>query len=694
MMEKRAKGSIKKLALNKYYINRNDLIFKSPTINWAFVVYSRNIVNIQHAFPYPLGATLTKNGCNFSVHHASPYPISLIIFDDNGNHTEHPFTEEYGTIKYTLIDDVTEHTVYGFKIIQDNEALLLLDPYAKALKNSPHYQVPYTAKQSWTLAQCVVVNNDFDWQESQRPMIPRSETILLETHVKGFTLLNSDVEESVRGTYLGLADPANIKHLKQQGITTVQLLPVAACMHEPHLLKMNMANYWGYNPIAFMAPDPRYAKSDAVNELKTAIRELHKNNIEVILDVVYNHTAEGGNGGTTFNLKGLDQDYYLHHHGNYTNYTGCGNTLDITHQPSLNLVMDTLRYWVEHYHIDGFRFDLAATLGREYDQFNPNNAFFKAVAQDPTLQKVKLIAEPWDIGPNGYQVGEFPDGWNECSDKFRDTTKSFWRGEQNYLKSIATRIMGSRDLVSASRWPHKLPVNYVSYHDGFTLQDLVSYKERHNHANGEDNRDGHGDNRSDNYGVEGETTNPRIIALREKQKRNMITTLLFSFGIPHLLAADACSHTQKGNNNAYCQDSDISWVNWKLDKHADEFKVWLADIIQARKTHMVPMINAFSGSKRTKQKVNWYTPEGNNMTHGDWHRAEALCLHLNIYDGEKELLIMINQSNVPTRFELPKSQHHNRWALVCNTQYSTIESKHVIFDYSLSALSIAIFNAE
>ncbi|RYU48085.1 glycogen debranching enzyme GlgX [Aliivibrio finisterrensis] len=651
-------------------------------------------MNIQHAFPYPLGATLTKNGCNFSVHHASPYPISLIIFDDNGNHTEHPFTEEYGTIKYTLIDDVTEHTVYGFKIIQDNEAFLLLDPYAKALKNSPHYQVSYTAKQSWTLAQCVVVNNDFDWQESQSPMIPRSETILLETHVKGFTLLNSDVEESVRGTYLGLADPANIKHLKQQGITTVQLLPVAACMHEPHLLKMNMVNYWGYNPIAFMAPDPRYAKSDAVNELKTAIRELHKNNIEVILDVVYNHTAEGGNGGTTFNLKGLDQDYYLHHHGNYTNYTGCGNTLDITHQPSLNLVMDTLRYWVEHYHVDGFRFDLAATLGREYDQFNPNNAFFKAVAQDPTLQKVKLIAEPWDIGPNGYQVGEFPDGWNECSDKFRDTTKSFWRGEQNYLKSIATRIMGSRDLVSASRWPHKLPVNYVSYHDGFTLQDLVSYKERHNHANGEDNRDGHGDNRSDNYGVEGETTNPRIIALREKQKRNMITTLLFSFGIPHLLAADACSHTQKGNNNAYCQDSDISWVNWKLDKHADEFKVWLADIIQARQTHMVPMINAFSGSKRTKQKVNWYTPEGNNMTHGDWHRAEALCLHLNIYDGEKELLIMINQSNVPTRFELPKSQHYNRWALVCNTQYSTIESKHVIFDYSLSALSIAIFNAE
>ena len=651
-------------------------------------------MNTHHAFPYPLGATLTRDGCNFSVHHTSASPVSLIIFNDDGTYCEYPFTAEYASIKYTFIDGITEHTAYGFKIIQDQEALLLLDPYAKALKNTPHYQVPYTAEQSWALAQSMVVDDQFDWQDTTNPMIPRAETILLETHVKGFTLLNPEVDEDVRGSYLGLADPASIAHLKQQGITTVQLLPVAACMHEPHLLEMDMVNYWGYNPISFMAPDPRYAKNDAVRELKTAIRELHKNNVEVILDVVYNHTAEGGNGGTIFNLKGLDQDYYLHHHGNYTNYTGCGNTLDITHQPSLNLVMDTLRYWVEHYHIDGFRFDLAATLGREYDQFNPNNAFFKAVAQDPILKKVKLIAEPWDIGPNGYQVGQFPDGWNECSDKFRDTAKSFWRGEQNYLKSIATRLMGSRDLVSASRWPHKLPVNYISYHDGFTLHDLVSYKERHNYANGEENRDGHGDNRSDNYGVEGPTSNPRIIALREKQKRNMMTTLLFSFGIPHLLAADACSHTQQGNNNAYCQDSDISWVNWTLNKEAQEFKAWLAEMIQARQTHMVPIINAFSGKNRTKQKVEWYTPEGNYMTHSDWHGAESLCLHLNIYEGEKELLIIINQSNVPTRFELPKPKKYSRWSLICNTQDTKIKTKQLIFDYSLSPLSIAIFNAE
>lgn len=691
MMEKHAKGSIKKPALNRHYS-----FIKKPNNELGFccLFSKRNIVNTHHAFPHPLGATLTPDGCNFAVHHASKFPISLIIFNDDGSHNEHPFTEEYGTIKYTFIKGITKDTAYGFKIIQDKEALLLLDPYAKALKNTPHYDVPYTAEQSWILTQSLVVDDTFDWQETPKPMISRSETILLETHVKGFTLLNSKIDTAVRGTYLGLADPANIAHLKEQGITSVQLLPVAACMHEPHLLEMNMVNYWGYNPISFMAPDPRYARNDAVTELKTAIRELHKNNIEVILDVVYNHTAEGGDGGVTFNLKGLDQDYYLHHHGKYTNYTGCGNTLDITHQPSLNLVMDTLRYWVEHYHIDGFRFDLAATLGREYDQFSPNNAFFKAVAQDPILKKIKLIAEPWDIGPNGYQVGQFPDGWNECSDKYRDTTKSFWRGEQNYLKSIATRLMGSRDLVSASRWPHKLPVNYISYHDGFTLQDLVSYKERHNLANGEENRDGHGDNRSDNYGIEGPTDNPRIIAIREKQKRNMMTTLLFSFGIPHLLAADACSHSQQGNNNAYCQDSDISWVNWELNKEAQEFKTWLSEMIQARQTHMVPIINAFSGTSRGKQKVAWYTPEGNNMTNADWHGAEALCLHLNIYDGQKELLIMINQSNVPTRFELPKPKKYSRWSLICNTQDTKIKAKHLIFDYSLSPLSIAIFNAE
>ncbi|OCH15125.1 glycogen debranching protein GlgX [Aliivibrio sp. 1S128] len=651
-------------------------------------------MNTHHAFPYPLGATLTSDGCNFSVHHASKFPISLIIFNEDDTYHEYQFTEEYGSIKYIFLENITENTTYAFKIIQNQEELLLLDPYAKSLKNTPHYQVPYTAEQSWTLAQCVVINDFFDWENTPQPKVPRSETILLETHVKGFTLLNSDVDKEVRGTYLGLADPANIAHLKQQGITSVQLLPVAACMHEPHLLEMGMVNYWGYNPIAFMAPDPRYARNDAVTELKTAIRELHKNNIEVILDVVYNHTAEGGDGGTTFNLKGLDQDYYLHHHGKYTNYTGCGNTIDITHQPSLNLIMDTLRYWVEQYHIDGFRFDLAATLGREYDQFNPNNPFFKAVAQDPTLQKIKLIAEPWDIGPNGYQVGQFPDGWNECSDKYRDTAKSFWRGEQNYLKSIATRLMGSRDLISASRWPHKLPVNYVSYHDGFTLQDLVSYKERHNLANGEENRDGHGDNRSDNYGVEGPTDNPRIIAVREKQKRNMMTTLLFSFGIPHLLAADACSHSQQGNNNAYCQDSDISWVNWDLNKTEQEFKMWLSDMIQARQTHMTPIINAFSGTSRSKQKVAWYTPKGNNMTHADWHGAESLSLHLNIYDGDKELLIMINQSNIPTRFDLPKPKKYSRWSLVCNTQHTQVTPKHAVFDYSLSPLSIAIFNAE
>lgn len=647
----------------------------------------------HQAFPYPLGATLTHTGCNFSVHHTSNYPLSLIIFNPDGSHSEYDFNQEYGSIKYTHIAGITEGTAYGFKIMKNEEAILLLDPYAKALRNTPHYDIPYTSEQSWSLAQAIVTCDDFDWQETTSPQIPRAETILLETHVKGLTRLNPQVNSTVRGSYLGLADPSVIAHIKEQGVTSVQLLPIAACMHEPHLLEMEMVNYWGYNPIVFMAPDPRYAIKDAVTELKTAIRELHRNHIEVILDVVYNHTAEGGNGGCTFNLKGLDPDYYLHHNDHYINYTGCGNTLDITHQPSLNLVMDTLRYWVEHYHIDGFRFDLAVTLGRDHERFTPDNAFFKAVAQDPVLKRVKMIAEPWDIGPNGYQVGKFPDGWNECNDKFRDTTKSFWCGEQNYLKSMATRLMGSRDLVSASRWPHKLPVNYVSYHDGFTLQDLVSYKHRHNHANGEDNRDGHGDNRSDNYGVEGPTDNPRIIALREKQKRNMMTTLLFSFGIPHLLAGDACSHTQQGNNNAYCQDNRISWINWELNATENAFKHWLAHMIQARRVHFVPIINAFSGTKRSQQQVEWYTPNGRKMTHQDWHNAQSLFLHLIIDEGRKELLIMINHANIPTRFMLPQPKKQSSWTLVCDTHYSTISTKRVASDYGLSPLSIVVLSA-
>ncbi|GAM75853.1 glycogen debranching enzyme [Vibrio ishigakensis] len=557
--------------------------------------------------PYPLGAELEASGCNFSIHAPHRKDIALVLFDKNGEFKTYPITEQYGGIRHIFIEDVIAGQEYGFVVTdENNQQYLLSDPYAKALSKPLHYDAPFSPEKSWSMAKSVVTANNFDWQESDYPRIPRSEMVLFETHVKGASKLNTKVPMQHRGKYLGLVSDEMLSFYKEQNINCLQLLPVAACMHEPHLLDMEKVNYWGYNPYVFMAPDPRYAEVDAVHELKTAIRELHKNDIEVILDVVYNHTAEGGDGGPVFNLKLLDNDYYLKHGCHYANFTGCGNTVDLNYQPAMNLVMDTLRYWVTEFKVDGFRFDLAATLGRNGDNFNREAAFFKAVAQDPILKQTKLIAEPWDIGPNGYQVGNFPDGWNECNDKFRDITRSFWRGDQGFLKEFATRIMGSRDIYSASRWPHKMTVNYITYHDGFTMQDLVSYKMKHNEANGEHNHDGHGDNRSDNLGVEGETDSAEIQLLREKRKRNFMSSLLFSFSIPHILTADVLSHTQWGNNNAYCQDNEISWLKWDLSIYAEEFKSWLSDMIAARQEHMVPFIEAFSGETRNDNRVSWH----------------------------------------------------------------------------------------
>ncbi len=616
--------------------------------------------------PYPLGATLDPNGCNFSIYAPENDDLVLAFFNSDGSYETHPLEGEYAGIKHTYVEGIKSGQRYGY-ISQQNEQLQYIsDPYTKALDKTLTYQPPFSASDSFQLAKCVVVDNDFDWQDSKQLKRPRDEMVLFETHVKGITKLNSDVDKEIRGTYLGLISKPMLKFYRQQHINTLQLLPIAACMHEPHLLDMEKVNYWGYNPYVFMAPDPRYALKDAVTELKTVVRELHKNGIEVILDVVYNHTAEGGKDGPIFNLKALDPRYYLRHGCHYANFTGCGNTVDLSYQPSLNLVMDTLRYWVEEFHIDGFRFDLAATLGRNGDDFNRDAAFFKAVAQDPVLREVKLIAEPWDIGPNGYQVGNFPFGWNETNDKLRDISRSFWRGDQGYLKEFATRIMGSRDLYSAANWPYKLTVNYITYHDGYTLQDLVSYKHKHNEANGEQNRDGHGDNRSDNYGQEGETENLVIIATRERQKRNFMATLLFSFGIPHLLTADLLSHTQKGNNNAYCQDNEISWINWNSSERKAFFAEWLADMVAARQTYMVPFIRAFSGDERNFNRIFWRRVDGSLMEHDDWNRVNCVALHMGIGKDEQELLYLINQTNAPARFKLPNDRKQD-WKIICDT---------------------------
>ncbi len=641
--------------------------------------------------PYPLGATLDNTGCNFAIHAPANKQLLLALFDGQGNFTTHTLENEYAGIQYTHVPNIKAGQKYGYLILKGGEPHYISDPYAKAIDNKLDYKTPFSSKKSFELPKCVVVDDQFDWQSTKKPNIPRDKTILFETHVKGVTKLNPRVPKAEQGTYLGLISEEMLEFYRKQNINTLQLLPIAACMHEPHLLDMGKVNYWGYNPYLFMVPDPRYAQKDAVTELKTAIREMHRHGIEVILDVVYNHSAEGGEDGPIFNLKALDPKYYLKHGQHYANFTGCGNTIDLSYQPALNLVMDTLRYWVSEYQIDGFRFDLAATLGRNGDSFSQEAAFFKAVAQDPTLKQVKLIAEPWDIGPNGYQVGNFPFGWNECNDKLRDITRSFWRGDQGYLKEFATRLMGSRDLYSAANWPYKLTVNYITYHDGFTMQDLVSYKHKHNEANGEQNRDGHGDNRSDNYGVEGETENMVIKAIREKQKRNMMASLLFAFGIPHILTADVLSHTQQGNNNAYCQDNEISWLDWNMTERKSYFKHWLSQMVAARQTYMVPFIRAFSGEERNANRVLWRRVDGTLMEHDDWNRLSSVALQMGIGSDGAEMLYLINQTNAPARFTLPKDYNQN-WEVICDTNLRNVQPGHAEGELLQSPISMTILH--
>ncbi|CAM3631010.1 Glycogen debranching enzyme [Vibrio aerogenes CECT 7868] len=617
--------------------------------------------------PYPLGATPDSNGCNFSVYVTDDCQIQLALFDSKGKCRTFPLTNEYAGIRYIYIQEVTAGQKYGYLIKQhDQRWHYISDPYTKALEGPLTYTPPFTAKKSFQLPKCVVVDNHFDWQDTVKPEIPREATVLFETHVKGLTHENPAIPANIRGTYPGLIHPEMMKFYQAQGIRTLQFLPVAACMHETHLLEMNAVNYWGYNPYVFMAPDPRYAVKDAVTEFKTVVRELHKAGIEVILDVVYNHTAEGGGEGPLFNLRGLDPQYYLTNGPYFANFTGCGNTVDLSYQPALNLVMDTLRYWVSEYHIDGFRFDLAATLGRNGEEFSQGAAFFKAVAQDPILKQVKLIAEPWDIGPNGYQVGNFPFGWNETNDKLRDISRSFWRGDQGYLKEFATRLMGSRDLYSAANWPFKLTVNYITYHDGFTLQDLVSYRHKHNERNGEQNRDGHGDNRSENYGVEGPTSDKSICDIRARQKRNFMATVLFAFGMPHILTADLLSHSQQGNNNAYCQDNEISWLNWNLNTDQQQFRDWCGALVKNREQFMIQFIDAFSGNSRNSNRVFWRRVDGKLMNQDDWNQLSAVALHLGIGDDGAELLYLINQTKAPARFSLPKNKNQ-QWQVICDT---------------------------
>lgn len=651
-----------------------------------------------------MGATLDEEGCNFAVFSAFARKIELCLFNqDESPLCQIPLSQKQGHCWFGYIKGIKAGQLYGYRVYGDNlpeEGMLfdpdklLIDPYAKAI-NRPqewNYQRYLHDNQNF-IAKSVVVDDAFDWQGVTKPQHEMKDLTLYELHVRGYTKQHPEVEEAHRGTYLGMTHPSVLKHIKELGVSAVQVMPVASFMPESHLEGSGLTNYWGYNSIAFMAPEPRYSVNDPVKEFKTMVREYHRNGIEVILDVVFNHTAEGGHGGPLISLKGFDtRNYYLFDcssgHANYTHYmnnTGCGNSVNIDHPWVLKLVIDTLRYWLEEMQVDGFRFDLAVSLAREANEFEAYSAFFKAVFQDPIISKAKLIAEPWDIGHGGYRLGQFPSNWSECNDRYRDTVRGFWRGDHGLLGEFATRILGSKDyFATGNRSPHT-SVNYICYHDGFTLEDLVSYQQRHNHVNGEENRDGHGHNLSDHYGIEGPTTDPVILNLRTRQKRNMIATLMLSQGVPHFLAGDEFGRSQMGNNNAYCQDNTISWVNWLWLERDKELLRFTQDMIALRKEsrlfHDLVVNHDNYYGERPNDEVFWYAADGSLMDrkHWDTNDRQMVAIELKAKKTETEKaerwLILINASRHPIQFVLPVTCKSKPWLMRMDTSLEHAHNK-------------------
>src|ERR1700730_16911465 len=563
-------------------------------------------VKIWCGYPYPLGATWLGNGVNFDLFSEAATSVDLCLFDNLDAPQENiriPMTEHTDQVWHVFLPDVRPGQLYGFRVygpydpergMRFNSSKLLIDPYAKAIAGQVNWadeMFGYVVGGSqgelardfrddaWGMPKAVVIDNAFDWGNDKRPGTPLHSSVIYEMHVKGFTRLCPDVPAELRGTYAGLGSAGALKYLKELGITAVELLPVHAHIDDKVLIDRGLRNYWGYNTIGFFAPEAQYSSSGAmgeqVSEFKGMVHNLHAAGIEVILDVVYNHTAEGNHLGPTLSFRGVDNPAYYRLSPDdprlYLDFTGTGNTFNLLHPRTLQLVMDSLRYWVNDMHVDGFRFDLASTLARDDKGVNKLHAFFEIIHQDPVLSQVKLIAEPWDIGEGGYQVGNFPVLWAEWNGKFRDIMRSFWKGDGGLLCDFATRLSGSSDLYETGGRRPSASINFITCHDGFTLQDLVSYNQKHNEANGENNRDGTDNNMSWNCGAEGPTDDPKINALRMQQKRNLMTTLILSLGVPMICAGDELGHTQNGNNNAYCHDDELTWLKWDLNDEQREF---------------------------------------------------------------------------------------------------------------------------
>ena len=678
---------------------------------------------------YPLGSNFDGEGVNFSLFSENATGVDLCLFDDAGNETHRiPFVERTHNQWHIYIPGLKPGQQYGYRVYgpyepqnghRFNPNKLCIDPYAKALSGieiwndslygyeAGHKQKDLSFSKSDSAAyvpKSVVIDESFDWQNDARIQIPLNKTIIYELHVKGFTKRFQKIPEEIRGTYAGIGHPETIAYLKKLGVNAVELMPMHHFIHDRHVTQNGLTNYWGYNTINFFAPHPEYSASsnmgvEQIHEFKNMVKSLHKAGIEVILDVVYNHTGEGNEMGPTLCFRGIDNAAYYRlqskNKRSYMDYTGTGNTLNSVHPTVLRLIMDSLRYWVTEMHVDGFRFDLASALAREFSDVDKWGSFFDVLHQDPVLSQVKLIAEPWDIGENGYQVGNFPQGWLEWNGRYRDVMRDFWRGENKKLGKFAWRFTGSSDLYFDDWRRPVASINFITAHDGFTLKDLVSYNQKHNLANKENNRDGESHNRSWNCGTEGPTKDPAINHLRQKQVRNFLSTMFLSQGIPMLVAGDEMGRTQLGNNNAYCQDNEISWLDWeKMDQQLMDFT---ASLIRLRLSHQVFSRLQWFKYKTVNGKnvkdIEWFLPDGEVLTIKDWENENGKSIGVyfsgdgvdaRTIDGKEirddNFYLMFNAHHKRTTFKLPDEEWGKSWILVMDThQGQFFDENHLTF---------------
>ncbi|MGH8563304.1 MAG: glycogen debranching protein GlgX [Gammaproteobacteria bacterium] len=707
-------------------------------------------MNVWPGQPYPLGANWDGAGVNFALFSEGATGVDLCLFDEVQGTPEVariPMPERTDQVWHAYLPELRPGQLYGYRVHgpyapaegrRFNPHKLLLDPYAKAISGTlqwsdalfgyiighPEADLSFDERDSSEgVPKCVVIDPAFSWGDDTPPRNPWHRTLIYELHVKGFTMRHPLVPEALRGSYTGLTHPAVIEYLKSLAITAVELLPVHQSVTDKRLVERGLTNYWGYNSIGFFAPDARYAsggtRGEQVAEFKALVKTLHREGIEVILDVVYNHTGEGDQDGPTLCFRGIDNAAYYRliadNKRNYTDYTGCGNTLNMMHPRTLQLIMDSLRYWVVEMHVDGFRFDLAPALARELHAVDRLSAFFDIIHQDPVLSQVKLIAEPWDLGEGGYQVGNFPVLWAEWNGLYRDVVRGFWKGNPGLVGDIAYRLMGSSDLYEHSGRRPYASINFITAHDGFTLADLVSYNRKHNEANGESNRDGHDDNLSWNCGVEGPTDDPAVLALRARQQRNFLATLILSQGVPMLQAGDEIARTQQGNNNAYCQDNGISWIDWNLDPPKIQLLEFTRVLIRLFHRHPVLRRRKFFQGRRIYgsevKDLTWFRPDGKEMSEEDWQSGFAKTLGIRLAGDAIEevdsrghrivddtLLILLNGHHEPLPFMLPAHRPGVRWYLIFDTREPRPQSGHPFArggqGYAMEARSLSLFRLE